>query len=143
MKIFGHPVHMMLIHFPSALFPMDIVCSIINYYTGKSGFVEASFYAMCGGTLVGWLAMGFGVFDLLKVYESKPSVMKYALIHGGINGTVIMIYTILTFIQYKNYPVLEADTVALLFIKGLTISLMIIGNFIGGSLILKHKVSIE
>jgi len=143
MKILGHPVHIMLVHFPSAQFPMDLACSIINYYPGKSGFLEASFYAMCGGTVIGWLAMIFGFFDLLKVYESKPAVMKYALIHGGINGTVILIYSILTFIQYKRYPVLEADTMALLIIKGLTISIMIIGNFIGGSLILKHKVSVE
>jgi len=143
MKILGHPVHIMLIHFPSALFPMDLACSIINQYTGRAGFLEASYYAMCGGTLLGWLAIGFGLFDLIKVYQNKPAAMKYALIHGGINGTVILIYTILTFIQYKRYPVLEADTVSLLLIKGLTISFMIIGNFIGGSLILKHKVSIE
>ena len=143
MKILGHPVHIMLIHFPSALFPMDLACSIISNYTGRSGFLEASFYAMCGGTVLGWLALLFGFFDLLKVYESKPAVMKYALIHGGINTTVILIYSILTFIQYKRYPELESDTVMLLFIKGLTISFMIIGNFIGGSLILKHKVSVE
>ena len=143
MKILGHPIHIMLIHFPSALFPMDLACSIINNYTGRSGFLEASFYAMCGGTVLGWLAMVFGLFDLLKLYQNKPAVMKYALIHGGINGTVVLIYTMLTFIQFKRYPALDADTLALLIIKGLTISFMIIGNFIGGSLILKHKVSVE
>jgi len=143
MKILGHPIHIMLIHFPSALFPMDLACSIINHYTGKSGFMEASFYAVEGGALVGWLAMVFGVFDLLKVYQSERAVMKYALIHGGTNATVILIYTLLTFIQYKRYPLLEPDTAFLLIVKGLTITFMIIGNFIGGSLILKHKVSVE
>jgi len=143
MKILGHPVHIMLIHFPSALFPMELVCSIVNKYTGKTSFLDASFFAMCGGVLLGWLAIIFGVFDLLKVYESKPDAMKKALIHGGINSTVILIYTIVCFIQYKKYPTIETDSLAILFLKGFTISFMIIGNFIGGSLILKHKVAVE
>ena len=143
MKILGHPIHIMLIHFPSALFPMELACSVINKYTGKTSFLDASFFAMCGGVVLGWIAVIFGVFDLLKVYETKPSAMKKALIHAGVNSTVILIYSILCFIQYKKYPDLEMDSLGILFLKGSTISLMIIGNFIGGSLILKHKVAVE
>ena len=143
MKILGHPVHIMLIHFPSALFPMDLVCSAISYYSGDSSFTEASFYAMSGGVILGWIAVIFGTFDLLNVFEKKPEAMNKALVHGCINVTVVIIYTVLAYIQYKHYPLLQPDNMLLLIIKAVTIGLMIVGNFIGGSLILKHKVAVE
>lgn len=143
MKIFGHPLHVMLIHFPSALFPMDFACAAIYYYTHTTSFSAASFYAMIGGVLLGWLAVIFGAFDLIRVFEKKPAVIKKALLHGGINITVVIVYTVLAYIQYKRYPSILPDGITILFIKAVTISCMIVGNFIGGSLILKDKVAVE
>lgn len=143
MKIFGHPLHIMLIHFPSALFPMEFACSAINYYTKNPSFAEASFYAMSGGTMLGWLAVVFGAFDLIGIFEKKPEVMQKALLHGGINILVVIVYTVLTYLQYKSYPQVRPDSLLLLFMKALTIGFMLFGNFIGGSLILKHKIAVE
>ena len=50
---------------------------------------------------------------------------------------------VLAFMQYKNYPSLEPDSPLILSGKGLIIAFMIVGNFVGGSLVLKHKVSVE
>jgi uncharacterized membrane protein len=143
MKLLGHPVHVMLIHFPSALFPMDFVCSGIQYYTHNRSFTEASFYAMVGGVLLGYLVIIFGIFDLLNVVEKKPKSVKKALIHGGINTLVVIVYTVLAFIQYKHYPLLMPDGIRTLITKVIIISFMIIGNYIGGSLILKDKIAVE
>lgn len=143
MKILGHPVHVMLIHFPSALFPMDLACAAIAFYTKDASFTNASFYVLCAGTIVGWLAVVTGAFDLIGIFEKKPGAMKKALVHGGINSTVVIIYSVLAFIQYKHYPALLPDNVLMLILKAGTIAFMIAGNFIGGSLILKHKVAVE
>lgn len=53
MRIFGHPVHMMLIHFPAALLPMDLFCSIVGYFRGDHSFATAAYYAMAGGVALG------------------------------------------------------------------------------------------
>lgn len=143
MKIFGHPVHLMLIHFPSALLPMDLVCSLLAYCTGTSSFVQASFFAMAGGVVLGILAIVTGAFDLIGVVENKPLAVKKALIHGGINGTVICVYSLLAFRAYRDFPALVPDTVTLLVIKGLLITLMMGGNFLGGNLILKYGVGVH
>jgi uncharacterized membrane protein len=143
MKLFGHPVHIMLIHFPSALFPMDFVCAAIGYYTNKPSFTDASFYAMSGGVVLGWLAIIFGTFDLLNVVKNKPGAVKNVLIHGCINTMVIVIYTVLAYKQYKHYPSLEPDGMLILIVKAMTVVLMIAGNFIGGKLILKHRIAVD
>jgi uncharacterized membrane protein len=143
MKILGHPVHIMLIHFPSALLPMDFACSALGYYTGNSSFTDASFFAMAGAVLLGCLAIITGTFDLLGLIEGKPLALKKALLHGGINATVIIAYSILAFRAWKQFPELTQDGIGLLVVKGCLVTFMIAGNYLGGSLILKHKVGIE
>lgn len=143
MKVFGHPIHIMLIHFPTALLPMELVFSAINHFNKDASFLDASFYTMSTGVILGWLAIVFGTFDLLNIFENKPEVMNKALVHGGINTAVITAYTILAYIQYKNYPSLEADSILILIIKVLTNAFLILGNFFGGDLILKHRVAVR
>jgi uncharacterized membrane protein len=143
MKILGHPIHIMLIHFPSALLPMDLVCSALSYYTGNSSFTDASFFAMAGAVLFGCLAIITGTFDLVGLIEGKPLALKKALIHGGINATVIIAYSILAFRAWKQFPELSQDGIGLLVLKGCLVTFMIVGNYLGGSLILTHKVGLE
>jgi uncharacterized membrane protein len=143
MKLFGHPVHMMLIHFPAALLPMDFICSALAHYTGNTSFVDAAYFAMIGGVLVGALAIITGTIDLIGIVESKPTSVKKTLIHGGINATVIIAYSVLAFRAYKAFPDLVQDNITILVIKGCLVTFMIVGNHLGGSLILKDRVGLE
>lgn len=122
---------------------MDLVCSALGYYTGDTSFVDASFFAMAGAVLFGGLAIITGTFDLLGLVENKPIALKKALIHGGINATVIIAYSILAFHAWKQFPALDGDTLGVLILKACLITFMIVGNYLGGSLILKHRVGLE
>lgn len=143
MKIFGHPVHIMLIHFPSALIPMDFVCYALQYYTHQPSFAFASFYALVGVVATGWAAVLFGILDTAEIPPEKTAAISKALIHGGINVLIIIIYTVLAYNAYKKYPALPEATLTLLAIKGVTVGFLIMGNYLGGSLILKDKIGIE
>ena len=140
MKIFGHPVHLMLIHFPSALFPMDLMCAFLADYTGNDSFRYAAFCAMTGGVVFGWLAAIAGMLDLGKIAGSKQSSVKKALIHGGINTVVLIVFTLFVMMAFKKYPQLTEDSALILIVKTCAVMLMVAGNFIGGSLVLKDKV---
>jgi uncharacterized membrane protein len=143
MKLFGHPLHLMLIHFPSALFPMDLVCSFIAFYYPNPSFTSASFYAMIGGTFLACLAVITGTFDLIGVTQHKPEAVKKALVHGGINTCVLIGYSVLCYIAFQKYPDLAPDGMSNLLIKSFLVLFMFAGNYLGGSLILKDKVGVE
>lgn len=146
MKVFGHPLHSMLIHFPTALLPMELIFSAINFIKGNSSFLHASYYTMTAGVALGWLAIIFGTFDLIGIFENKENkseVMNKALVHGGVNTVVILVYTILVYIQYKSYPLLEADSILVLIVKVLLNAFLIFGNFLGAELILKYRVAVK
>lgn len=143
MKIFGHPLHIMLIHFPSALFPMELVCYGLYWYTGQPSFGTAAFYTLSGGVVLGWLATVFGAIDMIKIPQSKPEVLKKALVHGSINVSVVIVYTVFFAKLAGMYPQIQPPFVSLLVVKCLLVLFMIVGNYIGGSLILKHKLGVE
>lgn len=141
MKILGHPVHLMLIHFPAALFPMELISFYIYYRTDNTSFAEASFYGMSAGAIFGWLAILTGTIDLIMIKDSQNEAKAKALIHGFINTTVVSIYSILAYILYKEYPDLPPATMLMIGLKTALNVLMITGNYLGGTLILKYKIA--
>jgi uncharacterized membrane protein len=143
MKLFGHPLHIMLIHFPSALFPMDLICSALFLYTGDAAFTTAAFYAVVGGVVLGWLAIAMGAMDLINVSERHPDALKKALIHGLLNTAIVIVYTVWFYSGYKVYPALVPGSLSAVVLKAFLVLTLAVGNFLGGSLILKHKVAIE
>lgn len=143
MRAFRHPVHVMLIHFPSALFPMELTCYGLLFFTGEKSFATAAYYAMIGGVVLGWMAVVTGAMDLIKIPPYKPAVVKKALIHGTINSSVLIAYTVFVYLVSKQYPDLRPASLGLLLVKAFLVSVLIIGNWLGGELILKHKVALD
>ena len=143
MKIFGHPLHLLLIHFPSALFPMETVCYALFYFTGAASYGEAAYYAAIGGVGLGWLAMLFGAWDLIKIPPERDTVIKTALIHGSINGAVLIGFSVFAFAAFKKFPELSPARFSVLVIKALLLMAMLVGNYLGGQLVLKYKIGIK
>jgi uncharacterized membrane protein len=143
MKILGHPLHMMLIHFPSALFPMDFIFALIFIYTGNSAFAETSFYTMCAGVILGWLAFITGCLDLITVMKENNSALKSALIHGGINTTILIGYSLLAYKYYLHPSDIHSIGTGGLIFRGILVATLLGGNYIGANLVLKHRIAVE
>jgi uncharacterized membrane protein len=142
MKLFGHPVHLMLIHFPAALFPMELVSYFIFYKTGNASFGTASFYAAFAGALLGWAAIITGATDLVMI-KNNSALQAKALVHGTINSIVVITYSVIAFKLYKDYPATALPTVTLLIVKAVVNVLMIVGNYLGATLVLKYKMGVH
>ncbi len=141
MKVFGHPVHMILIHFPSALFPVDLMLSGFGFFTGQSVFYVAAFYVMVIAVVTGWLAVMVGAVDLMHLKESELLLRK-TLVHGAINICMLMVYSTLAFSSYRQYPELVAPNEFMLAFKLLLVVVMSIGNYFGAELVLKYGVGL-
>lgn len=140
MKFLGHPIHIILVHFPSALFPLSVFLSVLAKIYAIEQFTITAAYMLIAGSIMGWLAGITGLIDLVVVAENKPHSLKKALWHGSINIMVLLLFTIFAFMHYKKLPVVEMDSNMILGIKIVAVIAMIVGNFIGAELILKDKV---
>jgi uncharacterized membrane protein len=143
MKVFGHPLHMMLIHFPTALLPMDILLSLFAYYTEDNSFLAAAFYCLAGGVISGVLAIITGLIDVLFISKENKAAIATAIVHGFINGTVLLFFGLFAYRSWQLYPGLNMPSLSILLLKtGLVISLFV-GNYLGGKLILHHHIGIK
>jgi len=116
------------------------VCSLLYFYTGNTSFGHAAFYAMAGAVLLGWAAIATGLMDLATVASAQPGALKKALLHGGINTFILLFYSLFAYAQYKQYPLLQAVSFLTLVVRAVLMGCLVIGNYLGGSLILKDKV---
>ena len=143
MKIFGHPLHMMLIHFPTALLPMDFLLSFFAYYNKDSSFLTAAFYCLAGGVLTGGLAIITGLIDLLLIPKDKKSALGTALIHGFMNAMIVVFFGIFAYRAWQLYPQMTMPLLSTLVIKAILLIVLFIGNYLGGKLILQHHIGIK
>jgi len=143
MKIFGHPLHMMLIHFPTALLPMDVFLSFFAYYNQDSSLLPAAFFCMAGGVLIGLVATVTGVIDLLLIAKDKKPALATAVVHGFINMTVVLFFGIFVYRSSQNYPELHIPLMSTLITKALLVVILFGGNYLGGKLILHHHIGIK
>lgn len=140
MKLFGHPIHVMLIHFPAALLPMDFVCALLGNWLQLPGLTEAGHYAAFGGISLGAAAIVTGIFDLVEVSQEHASALNKALIHGGINSVALIGYLLAMVPAWNAYPEIGTDSIWILIAKGLLVVFMLFGNYLGGSLVVEHGV---
>jgi len=141
MKIFRHPLHVMLIHFPAALLPMDLILSYLFYRTGNESYGTAAFYCLLAGVALGLLSGITGLVDLVMIKDRNA--MAAALVHGAINLTAILVFSVFAYKSWNLYPQLQVPTLTVLVVKLVTVIFIFVGNYLGGRLIFKHHIAIE
>ena len=101
------------------------------------GFNSAALYSLAGALAMSVLAMIYGAIDFLKI-DSKHLAWKTAGLHALLNLTWFIVFSILLFYRLKH----EVG-VAFVCISGLTVLGMFFSNYLGGQLVVKHKIGIE
>lgn len=134
-----HPFHIMVVHFPTSLLIMDMIFSTIALYGGYEKLSYTAYHCLVAGVIGGWAAIVSGLYDLFRYQlTTHGEEIKTAMIHGGIQTTVVLGFTFVLSAEY-NYPIYIGDAPLWLWIvKGMLITLMLAGNYFGGELLLRY-----
>jgi len=143
MKLFGHPVHPLFVHFPTALLPMDLGLTILYKSTGNASLYQAGVYCLSAGTAIGLFALMTGIIDLLAVPRSDKKAIGLALYHGCINGLVVMVFGIIAYKAWLAFPAPFFISGVQIAIKAILIIVLFVGNYLGGRLIYTYYIGID
>ena len=143
MKILGHPLHMMLIHFPAALLPADALLSFFAYYNDDSSLLPGAFYCLVAGVVIGALAILTGIIDALRIEKDKKQAIATAFIHGFINTIVLVFFGIFAYRAWQQYPEMTMPAISTITIKAVFLVLLFAGNYFGGKLILEYSIGLK
>jgi len=92
-KLFGHPVHQMLIVFPLGLLATSVVFDLIRLATNASYAGTVAFALIGSGLVGGLLAAPFGAADWLAIPAGTRAKTIGAL-HGGGNVVVLLLFAV-------------------------------------------------
>lgn len=92
-KVFGHPIHPMLIVFPLGLLAISVIFDIIFYLTGLTGFAVSAFWNIIAGIILGLVAAVFGLLDFLAI-PGGTRAKRIGLLHGSGNVVIVVLFLI-------------------------------------------------
>lgn len=98
MKLFGHPIHQMLIVFPLGLHATAVAFDIVGLFSINPTWYFVSYWMIASGIIGGLLAAMFGVVDWWGI-PANTRAKSLGLLHGGGNVIVVLLFIASRFLR--------------------------------------------
>jgi len=92
-KLFGHPVHPMLVVFPLGLLGTAVVFDVVRLATSNGYWSEIAFWMIAAGIVAGLTAAPFGALDWLAI-PSGTRASRVGFLHGVGNALVLALFAL-------------------------------------------------
>jgi uncharacterized membrane protein len=136
-SISGHPIHPMLVTLPIGLWIFSLVCDLFYVFgTGAPVWNTVALYTLTGGILGALAAAVPGFIDMLSLTgETK----KTALIHMGINLTVVGLYAVNFWLRVTTPESLKGP----IWLSAVSVGLLAISGWLGGHMVFRREVGVS
>jgi len=138
-KLFGHPIHQMLIVFPLGLLATALILDIIYLITDSGKWAQAAFYDMGIGILGGLLAALFGLIDFLAI-PSGTRAKSIGARHGLGNLVVVVLFAVNWLLRKGNPQEPGTFPIVLSFVA---IAIALMTAWLGGELVDRLRVGVD
>jgi len=138
-KLFGHPIHPMLIVFPLGLFAASLIFDVISMASGNGDWSITAFYMIAGGVVGGLVAAVFGLVDWLAI-PSGTRARAIGAWHGVGNVVVTALFAISWVLRFDNRSRTDAAPFVLSLL-GVALALVTGGR--GGALVARLGIGVD
>ncbi len=139
-KLFGHPVHPMLIVFPAGLFTATVIMDILYLIFGNPAFATVAFYMMIIGVVGGLLAAVFGFIDW-SALPSNSRARNIGVWHGLGNFVIVVLFALSWFLRRGSPNFVPSGLALILSFAGIVLALVTL--WIGGELVYRLGVAVD
>ena len=138
-KLFGHPVHPMLIPFPIGLLATALAFDLIDAWGAGDGLGRAADYMIAAGVLTGLLAAVFGAVDWLAI-PAGTRAKRVGVAHGLGNVAVVALFAVAWLLR-RDEPT-DPGT-ALLVLEVIAVLGALVTGWLGGELVDRLGVGVD
>lgn len=138
-KLFGHPIHQMLIVLPLGLLTGAIIFDVVQLVTGNGYWSEIAYWLIAVGVISGLVAAPFGVADWTKI-PSGTRAKRIGLLHGGGNVVVVALFALSWLLRGGDPQSPGALALVLSFAGG---GLAAVTGWLGGELVGRLSVGVD
>jgi uncharacterized membrane protein len=136
-RLLGHPVHPMVVHFPIVFWSCAIVADVVGPFTHASLAAELGFGTLALGCASGLLAMIAGVIDFVELPKDSPA-RDAAVMHLMAMGSAWVIF--LLALALHGYPPKVPVSIAARATTAIGFVAMVYGAWLGGKLVYEFGV---
>ena len=138
-KVFGHPLHPMLIVFPLGLLATSLIFDIAYLATGNARFSDVAYWMIAAGVLGGLVAAPFGVIDWLAI-PAGTRAKSIGTLHGAGNVVVVLLFALSWYI--RSYAGVTPHTSVYLF-SFFGVGLALWTGWLGGELVDRLGIGVD
>lgn len=137
-KIFGHPLHPMLIPFPMVFFISAFATDLLFLWVAEPGWATASMWLLGAGLATAVLAAATGLTDFLG--DARIRRLSDAWMHMLGNVAAVLLEAVNLFLRFGGVEVIGSIGVI---ISGLVVLILAFTGWKGGEMVYRHRVGIE
>ena len=139
-KLFGHPIHPMLIVFPAGLFTAAVIFDILYLIFHNLVLPTVSFSMIAVGVVGGLLAAIFGFVDW-SALPNNSRAKNIGLWHGLGNFVIVVLFAVSWLIRRGNADFVPSGFALILSFAGILLALITL--WIGGELVYHLGVAVD
>jgi uncharacterized membrane protein len=139
-KLFGHPIHPMLIVFPLGLLATAVIFDIVHLITGNPEFNRVAFWCIAVGIVGGLLAAVFGAWDWLHI-PSDTRAKRIGAMHGIGNVVVVGLFLVSWLLRLGVADYAPSGTAYVLSFAAILLALFT--GWLGGELVDRLGVGVD
>ena len=137
-KLFGHPIHQMLIVFPLGLLATSFFFDIAWLATKRPGLGTAAYWMIFAGVIGGLISAVFGLIDWLAIPRGTRAKAIGAW-HGGGNVVVVVLF-IGSWLMRRG---LEAPPTTAIVLSAVAVCIALVTGWLGGELVDRLGVGVD
>jgi uncharacterized membrane protein len=138
-KLFGHPIHQMLIVFPLGVLAMSLVFDLIAMFAELPKLHEAAFYMIAAGIISGLVAAVFGLIDFLAIPQGTRA-KRIGALHGVGNVLVVVLFAA-SWLLRRDVP--ARPEILAIVLSAAAAGLATVTGWLGGELVDRLGVGVD
>lgn len=139
MKLFGHPVHQMLIVLPLGLLTGAVIFDVLRLLTGRSEWALVAYWLIPVGVASGLLAAVFGFADWTKIPRGTRA-RRVGAVHGLGNVAVVLLFALSWLLRRGSAEDPETLAIVLALAGG---GLSLLTGWLGGELVGRLGIGVD
>ena len=138
LRLFGHQLHMMLVHFPIALWSVSLLGDVAWLWRGETLWAEMAFWSIAAGLALAVPTAVTGFVDYLALAGGQAE--RVALRHMIVMLSAAGVFTVSLVVQGVPTAATRPRMIAATLISASGVVLIGFGAWLGGELVLRHGI---
>lgn len=141
-RIFGHPIHPMIIPLPITSFLLALVTLIVFAATGISFWLEASYWLSIFGAVAGLVAAIPGLIDWATI-PNNVAAKPVGTLHMVLNLSIVVLFFVSWLLLGGTAGPTGVNLGLVLALEVVGVALLAISGWLGWEMVYRHHVAIE